>query len=155
MQLSEIPFFPSPNYSSRGGKKITHIVLHCTEGSYPGCKSWLCNPKSQVSAHYLVNKKGALTCLVKPENKAWHVVTANGFCLGIEMEGQIADPQWVTEPMFNAAAELVAELMRVYLVPIENVIEHNDPFLRNYGNNHADCGSFFDLAKFKALVETL
>src|SRR6185437_7432702 len=77
----------SPNYSSRGGSAITHVIIHVTEGNAPGCIDWLCNPKSQVSAHYVVDRDGTITQLVEEFQKAWHACNANPFSIGVEHEG--------------------------------------------------------------------
>jgi N-acetyl-anhydromuramyl-L-alanine amidase AmpD len=64
----------SPNKMSRKGWKPDMIVSHITEGSYAGAVSWLCNSKSQASAHFVVSKKGEITQLVDIREAAW----ANG-----------------------------------------------------------------------------
>jgi N-acetyl-anhydromuramyl-L-alanine amidase AmpD len=62
----------SPNkYNGRNGWKPDIIVCHITEGSYNGAVSWLCNPKSQASAHFVVAKDGRVTQLVDLKNGAW------------------------------------------------------------------------------------
>lgn len=61
----------SPNKMSRKGWKPDMIVSHITEGSYAGAVSWLCNPKSGASAHFVVSKKGEITQLVDIREAAW------------------------------------------------------------------------------------
>lgn len=61
----------SPNKMSRKGWKPDIIVSHITEGSYAGAVSWLCNPKSGASAHFVVSKKGEITQLVDIREAAW------------------------------------------------------------------------------------
>ncbi|EHL03999.1 hypothetical protein HMPREF0322_05286 [Desulfitobacterium hafniense DP7] len=43
-------------------------MAHTTAGYYPGCLSWMQNPKSQVSAHYLVLRNGRILQMVKDED---------------------------------------------------------------------------------------
>ncbi|SHI63510.1 N-acetylmuramoyl-L-alanine amidase [Lutispora thermophila] len=65
----------SPNkYNGRNGWKPDMIVNHITEGSFEGSVSWLCNPKSQASAHFVVAKDGRIVQLVELKDSAW----ANG-----------------------------------------------------------------------------
>lgn len=64
----------SPNKMSRRGWKPDMIVNHITEGSYAGAVSWLCNPKSGASAHFVISRKGEITQLVDIREAAW----ANG-----------------------------------------------------------------------------
>lgn len=65
----------SPNcYDGRRGSKPELIVCHITDGSYAGAVSWLCNPKSSGSSHYVVSRKGEVVQLVDLKDGAW----ANG-----------------------------------------------------------------------------
>lgn len=107
----------SPNKMSRQGWKPDMIVSHITEGSYAGAVSWLCNPKSQASAHFVVSKKGEITQLVDIREAAWingtstdskksnyygnsslklvkdRKTNANYYTIGIEHEGFSKDGQ--------------------------------------------------------------
>lgn len=83
----------SPNKS--GVCKPRVIVLHDTEGGLDvgGSVSWLCNPQSRVSAHFVVGRDGSLYQLVSVYEKAWHagvsvyngLPNVNNFGLGIEI----------------------------------------------------------------------
>lgn len=61
----------SPNKMSRNGWKPDMIVSHIAEGTYDGTISWLCNPKSQASAHFVVSKNGEITQLIDLKEAAW------------------------------------------------------------------------------------
>ena len=75
----------SPNFSSRHGDAITHLVWHATAGHYQPSIDWLCNPAAQASAHLVLREDGAeATQLVPLEEKAWHAVAANGYSVGVE-----------------------------------------------------------------------
>ena len=50
------------------------IVLHTTEGSYEGSCNWFCNPKSGVSANFVVHTNGNVTYCVDIGDTAY----ANG-----------------------------------------------------------------------------
>jgi len=89
-----IEYKESPNQSLRKGPKIDMIVIHATgDDSFDGALSWMLNPKSQVSAHYLVGKDGKVVQLVKESKKAWHAGKSewkgepdcNNFSIGIEL----------------------------------------------------------------------
>lgn len=76
---------PSPNFSSRHGDAITHLVWHATAGHYQPSIEWLCNPAAQASAHLVLREDGGeATQLVPLEEKAWHAVAWNGFSVGVE-----------------------------------------------------------------------
>lgn len=82
IQLPSIEWAGTPNFrAGRSGRKPIAIVNHITAGSYPGCLTWMQNPKAQASAHYLITKTGKILQLVKDENTAWHA-------------GQVSKPNW-------------------------------------------------------------
>ena len=65
----------SPNYSKkpRSIKDIKFVIIHYT-GMQSEIESInrLKNPKYKVSCHYLINRKGEITRMVKDRNVAWH-----------------------------------------------------------------------------------
>ncbi len=66
---------PSPNYGSRYGWKPDRIVNHITAGSTAaGALATLCDPKREASAHFVIDKDGAIYQLVALDRAAW----ANG-----------------------------------------------------------------------------
>src|SRR6266540_1292250 len=68
---------PSPNFDQRAADStgVPHmVIIHTCESNYPSCWSWLDNPASQVSAHYVVNEDGSeISQLVREQNRAWHI----------------------------------------------------------------------------------
>ena len=70
-----IKFSFSPNFSKkqRPLKEIKFIVVHYTgmQSEIESVKR-LQNPKSEVSCHYLINRKGKIIQMVKDKNVAWH-----------------------------------------------------------------------------------
>lgn len=154
---------PSPNFSSRGGKNITHIVIHVTEGAWPGCVSWLKNKNNgELSAHYVIARTGEIHQLVNDSLKAWHACNANPFSIGIEHEGFIDDSEGkpimdrkaiVTDAMWAASIALSAKLCKRYNIPVANILGHNDPWLRQFQNNHQDPGPVWDIPKYRSDVQ--
>ena len=71
----EISKHYSPNHDNkaRSSKSITLIIIHYTgmQSERESIKR-LINPRSKVSCHYLVNRKGKIFNLVKDQNVAWH-----------------------------------------------------------------------------------
>ena len=65
----------SPNFSKkiRGKKDYKYVIIHYT-GMQSEIESIarLKNPKSKVSCHYLINKKGIITQMVNEKFSAWH-----------------------------------------------------------------------------------
>lgn len=124
---------PSPNINARpaGAEgREAMIIIHTCEGSYAGCWSWLANPVSQVSAHYVLNGDGSeITQLVRESDRAWHIgaryecglnsgwecwrndVQSNHFTVGIEHAGFAAQASF--DPgQIDASARLVCNITR-------------------------------------------
>ena len=137
----EIKQSPSPNFGSRDGIKIIAIVNHITSGKFPGCKDWLCNPKSQASAHYIVTRAGEIYQLVADENKAWHAGAVNKHSwplydgtnpnirtIGIEHEGYIGAGinGDLTEEQYQATLWLHRQLIAKHSIPVDrdHIIGH-------------------------------
>lgn len=166
IDMSKIKFIQSPNcYPSRGDHKIEYIVIHAMDGSYQGTIAWHSNKASKVSANYLISRQGEVTQMVKDEQAAWHVVDANRFCLGIEHEDTWKDPlgrpvggyfnniPWWTQPELDTSAQIVAQLLVKYNLPISHVIGHNDPYLVRFRNDHKDPGHLFPWSGYRQLVQ--
>lgn len=131
----------SPNYTvNRAGRKISEIDIHwwgdpATNPSTGGVVNWLCNPASQVSAHYVVSGTNR-ECyhLVNDKDTAWHAgnLEANYRSIGLEL-----DPRCRPED-YDVAAEVIADLWKVYgklpLVPHRNYVATACP--GNYDLNH-------------------
>ena len=66
--------FASPNHGERReGRRPTMLILHYTGMPDEGAAlQWLCNPVSQVSAHYFVFTDGRVLQLVPEARRAWH-----------------------------------------------------------------------------------
>jgi N-acetylmuramoyl-L-alanine amidase len=89
----------TPNIYSQGHqlvRPVEAIILHYTGSRRPsGTLSWLCNPDSQVSAHFLVERDGELWQLASLDDRCWHAGggsskllgsgNVNGRTIGIEM----------------------------------------------------------------------
>ena len=143
----------SPNKSSRQGWKPDVIVSHITEGSYAGAVSWLCNPSSQASSHFVISRKGEITQLVDIRESAWtngtsvdpkknnhysksslktvrdRKTSANYYTVTIEHEGFSNQGQGkLTDAQFEATVwlhrHIVAEIKRIYGIDIKIDREH-------------------------------
>lgn len=147
----------SPNKQiGRGKFKPDAIVIHITQGNFGGAKSWLTNPKSQVSAHFLTRRDGYVEQLVKVENTAWHAglvvkpiwkflkpgVNPNLYTIGIENEGFVDIPP--TGNQIWALARLVRNLCLNYKIPID--VDHVIPHFWIRGDKTCP-GPYFDLNK--------
>ena len=135
----KIEWVGTPNFrAGRNGLQPLAIVNHITAGGYPGCLSWMQNPKAQVSAHYLVLRDGRILQLVKDENTAWHAgvvnrhnwslydgTNPNFYTIGIEHEGMPGDE--LTDAQYKSTLWLHGQLTAKYptiTVDDQHIIGH-------------------------------
>jgi hypothetical protein len=108
------------NYTqaNRGARWIKYIVIHIAQGSYSGTIDWFQNPRSNVSAHYVVGRKGKITQCVHNEDIAWHAGNwrFNRRSIGIEHAGY-GSQRW-TDHMYHSSARLTAYLCRRFNIPV-------------------------------------
>lgn len=72
LDLTLVDFEKSPNQSNRNDE-VRGIVLHHTgPGSFNGIVSWLIDPQSKLSAHYVLGVAAELKQLVNTTKSAWH-----------------------------------------------------------------------------------
>jgi N-acetylmuramoyl-L-alanine amidase len=132
---------PSPNFGPRravdGKVRIRHLVVHYT--GMTSCQKALerlCDPKAEVSAHYLIDEDGAVYQLVSEENRAWHagksfwhgVRDINSTSIGVE----IANPgheygyRAFAKQQIAAFVLLAREIMKRHSITAYNVLGHSD-----------------------------
>ena len=115
IQMPTVRQSPSPNYSP---VPIRHdlCVLHRTEGGYEGSVAWLCDPRSNASAHLCLKADGSeVTQLAPLGEKAWAQCAFNSRGVSVEIEGHTA--QGLSDVTLNAAALVAAWLCRAYAIP--------------------------------------
>ncbi len=126
--------FPSPNYGERrGGVLPSLIVLHYTAmQTAQAALERLCDPKTEVSAHYLIDEGGAVYALVPEEKRAWHAGAGrwgatedvNSHSIGIELANLGAHP--FPEPQMRSLEELLPAIMGRWQISPEGIIGHSD-----------------------------
>lgn len=100
------------NISSRNGTAISAITIHTIQGTYAGAISWAQNCSSSVSYHYVLRSSdGQVTQMVLEADKAWHVGSENPYTIGYEHEGYTTQPQWYTDAMYGASADLSRDIV--------------------------------------------
>ena len=110
----------SPNRSSRGGRAVDTIILHATASdSLAGAVAWFLDPKSRVSAHYVIGKAGEVVKLVPLSETAWHAGRSlhpvggglvNGRSVGIELVNRNDGKDPYPAAQLAAVRRLVAEI---------------------------------------------
>lgn len=147
----------SPNFTAKSIEQL-YVVIHTTEGSFNGAVSWLTNPESGVSSHYVVRKSdGFVKQLVLEENRAFHARCWNAMAVGIEMEGYRKDSSSFTANLLKGTSNLVAYLAAKYKIPTDkmHIIGHNFGETDAINetplpdcNDHGDPGQYFPWGKF-------
>ena len=127
---------PSPNWNERGGKDIDTIVLHHTASNNGQADlAHMRNPKSEVSAHYMVDRDGKIYQLVGDSKRAWHAgkselhgvpTDVNGRSIGIEIVNDGSGRTPFTEAQYKSLTQLVGFLKQEYKVPMNNLVGHKD-----------------------------
>ena len=133
-----IKFF-SPNYDKtpRSNNLIKFIVIHYTgmQSERESLKR-LVNPKSKVSSHYLINKKGKIYNLVKDKRVAWHAGKSswlifknlNKYSIGIELvnKGHHLGYEKFEKKQILNLIKLCKKLTKKYKIKQKNIIGHSD-----------------------------
>jgi hypothetical protein len=168
MPLNRIPY-PSPNYSTRGGSRVTTIVLHTAEGStsIASLGAWFQNPASGVSSHVGIDDTpNTIGEYVRRDYKAWTQADANPWSISAELCAFAAwtPAEWQAHPQMLAnTAAWIAEEAAHFAIPIValdpaqaqnpdymGVCQHAD--LGSMGGGHWDCGDSFPIVQVLAMA---
>jgi len=124
----------SPNFGPRrDGAAPSLIVLHYTAmPDWRGARDWLCNPKAEVSAHYILSEQGDVVQLVDEKDRAWHagagswggITDVNSHSIGIELNNDGASP--FAAPLMDALETLLGQIMERWGILPHGVIAHSD-----------------------------
>ena len=132
-------FIFSPNFStySRSAKAIKFIIIHYTgmQSEIASIKR-LIDPRSKVSCHYLINKKGKIIQLVKDNKIAWHAgkskwkkfTNLNSKSLGIELvnKGHKIRYENFSSLQIKSLIRLCKRLKKKYKIQKNNFLAHSD-----------------------------
>ena len=130
----DVIWHPSPNYGPRrDGLRPQMVVLHYTAmGCAKAVLERLCDPCTEVSAHYLIDRDGTCFQMVAEEMRAWHAGAGawaglsdiNSRSIGIELVNTGEEP--FPLPQMRALERLLAELMARWDIGPVDVIGHSD-----------------------------
>jgi hypothetical protein len=139
---------------------INQIVIHVAEGSYSGTIGWFANRAAEVSAHYVVSRKGGVAQCVRDEAISWHAGwwPTNTHSIGIEHAGYTNNPNSFSRRMYHASARLSAWCCKRHRIPIDrkHIIGHYQvPGCSGSGGGagcHTDPGRYWNWTKYMRLV---
>jgi N-acetylmuramoyl-L-alanine amidase len=129
---------PSLNYNDRPDNTvIKSVIIH-----YTGMKTAeealerLCDPTSEVSAHYTIDEDGTLYRHVDPHKRAWHAGVSkwgdlsnfNDFSIGIELVNPGHEHGYRPFPdiQIETLIKLIKDLYRQFPIHPELVLGHSD-----------------------------
>lgn len=124
----------SPNRSSRAGNPIRLLVLHGDAGkSDGGTVSWIKDPTSKVSYHYLVGRAGGIYQFVPESEKAWHAGlsswpectvgnSVNACSIGLAFANDGTEPY--KDIQYEAGAKLAAQICKRHCIPVHLIRGH-------------------------------
>lgn len=128
----------SPNFGPRrGGVKPSIILLHYTGmETGDGAEAWLADPRSEVSAHYLVHEDGRIVQMVRENDRAWHAgkscwsgeADINSASIGIEIvnPGHFLGYGAFPDRQVDAVIRLCQGIIRRHRIRPERVLAHSD-----------------------------
>ena len=128
----------SPNFGPRrDGARPELIVLHYTGmASGEAAECWLCDPRSEVSSHYLVHEDGRIVQMVRESDRAWHAGAGswqgrgdvNSRSIGIEIVNgghEFGLPDY-PPVQIEAVIALCRDIIARYGIAPEGVLAHSD-----------------------------
>ena len=135
----KISNFYSPNFSKkkRPNNAIKIIIIHYT-GMQSERESMirLCNPRSKVSSHFVINQNGKIYRLVQDNQIAWHAGKScwaqyknlNKNSIGIELvnKGHQFGYTNFKKKQLSSLTKICKSLIKKYKIKKKNVIGHSD-----------------------------
>lgn len=123
---------PTPNLG-KGRNEVIGIVLHHTAEPQPVSRSVnkLCDPKSGVSSHVVIDTDGTRYVLAPPTAVCWHAGKShlngrdgcNNFTVGIEFQGNTLEEP-LTDDQIQSAIEYMLPIIRQYNISLTNIVTH-------------------------------
>ena len=166
---------PSPNFNARPAGEVSLLVIHNISlppgqfgtGQVQALFRNALDPQAhpyfagiahlQVSAHFLIERDGALIQFVSCNERAWHAGVScfagreqcNDFSLGIELEG--TDELPYSDAQYATLRDLTRELLKSYpdITP-ERICGHSDIA----PGRKTDPGPAFDWARYLGSLST-
>ncbi|KZL21508.1 N-acetylmuramoyl-L-alanine amidase AmiD precursor [Pseudovibrio axinellae] len=129
---------PSPNHNERRVSNVDMLILHYTAmESAEKAIAWLCDPRSEVSCHYLVDEMGMVTQMVPESRRAWHAGVSswkgegdlNSRSIGIEISNlgdREGGTQTYPEVQIETVIALAKDICARHNITSERVLGHSD-----------------------------
>ncbi|QNF33996.1 N-acetylmuramoyl-L-alanine amidase [Adhaeribacter swui] len=114
-------------------RKPNYVVIHHTaQSSAAQTLQTFTQPRTQVSAHYVIDRNGKIYHMLNDYLRAWHAgagkwgnnTDINSSSVGIELDNNGAEP--FAEPQITSLIKLLATLKKTHNIPTANFIGHSD-----------------------------
>lgn len=123
-------FIPTVNFSSR--KPDFVIIHHTAQDSIQQTINTFTLERTQVSAHYVIDRNGEVVQMLSDDLRAWHAGNSkwgnnfdmNSCSIGIELDNNGLEP--FSKDQINSLLILLAKLKTTYNIPTSNFIGHGD-----------------------------
>lgn len=108
------------------------------------------NADREASAHYLVDRDGTITQMVREANVAFHTPGNNRDSIGIEHADVCNDPAPFTTQLYERSAALVRNIAarKGFVIGPTTVLGHHDA-----NPNHEDPGPYWDWEYYRLLLD--
>lgn len=133
-QISGARWHPSPNFGPRRGHTDPSlIVLHYTGMTCADAAlARMCDPLSEVSAHYMIDRAGVVVQMVRDEDRAWHAGAGawqgmddiNSRSIGLELVNDGFQP--FPLPQMRALEHVLRALVTRWSISAVNILAHAD-----------------------------
>lgn len=129
---------PSPNHDARpDGARVDILVLHYTGmRTAEEALARLCDPAAKVSAHYTIDRGGAVYAHVPEDRRAWHAGVSywagernvNARSIGIELVNPGHEFGYVpfTDDQIASLIDLGCGIVERHAIPRARVLGHSD-----------------------------
>ena len=129
--------YSSPNFNKRKAHTaIQFIIIHYTAMKTDiEAINYLCDVKSRVSSHFLINKKGRIYSLVSVKKRAWHAGAShwqkytdiNSRSIGIELDYHpVKANKSYSVKQISALIYLLKQLKKKFKINSNCILGHSD-----------------------------
>ena len=116
-----------------GLRKPNYVIIHHTaQNSTEQTLKTFTIPRTQVSAHYVIGRDGAVYHMLNDYLRAWHggaakwgnLTDINSSSIGIELDNNGFEP--FAQPQISSLLTVLADLKKKHAIPSANFIGHSD-----------------------------
>ncbi len=116
-----------------GLRKPNYVIIHHTaQNSTEQTLKTFTLPRTQVSAHYVIGRDGAVYHMLNDYLRAWHggaakwgnLTDINSSSIGIELDNNGFEP--FAQPQISSLLTVLADLKKKHAIPSANFIGHSD-----------------------------